>query len=159
MELNSILEELKEELISQKGFLWSKKNKDSITKCLSLVDDVQMNLPSALQEATYIITQKQKILAAAQDAANKIVAEATQKAQELTAENAITKQAQIEAEAMVGNANKRCNQLYSSTRDNIDKMLKAIEDYLTDNLHVVRNNREELAGGAIIRKPNKDKQT
>ncbi len=157
MELNSILEELKEELISQKGFLWSKKNKDSITKCLSLVDDVQMNLPSALQEATYIITQKQKILAAAQDAANKIVAEATQKAQELTAENAITKQAQIEAEAMVGNANKRCNQLYSSTRDNIDKMLKAIEDYLTDNLHVVRNNREELAGGAIIRKPNKDK--
>ena len=157
MELNSILEELKEELISQKGFLWSKKNKDSITKCLSLVDDVQMNLPSALQEATFIITQKQKILAAAQDAANKIVAEATQKAQELTAENAITKQAQIEAEAMVGNANKRCNQLYSSTRDNIDKMLKAIEDYLTDNLHVVRNNREELAGGAIIRKPNKDK--
>ena len=157
MELNSILEELKEELISQKGFLWSKKNKDSITKCLSLVDDVQMNLPSALQEATYIITQKQKILAAAQDAANKIVAEATQKAQELTAENAITKRAQIEAEAMVGNANKRCNQLYSSTRDNIDKMLKAIEDYLTDNLHVVRNNREELAGGAIIRKPNKDK--
>ena len=157
MELNSILEELKEELISQKGFLWSKKNKDSITKCLSLVDDVQMNLPSALQEATCIITQKQKILAAAQDAANKIVAEATQKAQELTAENAITKQAQIEAEAMVGNANKRCNQLYSSTRDNIDKMLKAIEDYLTDNLHVVRNNREELAGGAIIRKPNKDK--
>lgn len=157
MELNSILEELKEELISQKGFLWSKKNKDSITKCLSLVDDVQMNLPSALQEATYIITQKQKILAAAQDAANKIVAEATQKAQELTAENAITKQAQIEAEAMVGNANKRCNQLYSSTRDNIDKMLKAIEDYLTDNLHVVRNNREELAGGAIIRKPNKDR--
>ena len=157
MEHNSILEELKEELISQKGFLWSKKNKDSITKCLSLVDDVQMNLPSALQEATYIITQKQKILAAAQDAANKIVAEATQKAQELTAENTITKQAQIEAEAMVGNANKRCNQLYSSTRDNIDKMLKAIEDYLTDNLHVVRNNREELAGGAIIRKPNKDK--
>lgn len=157
MELNSILEELKEELISQKGFLWSKKNKDSITKCLSLVDDVQMNLPSALQEATYIITQKQKILAAAQDAANKIVAEATQKAQELTAENAITKQAQIEAETMVGNANKRCNQLYSSTRDNIDKMLKAIEDYLTDNLHVVRNNREELAGGAIIRKPNKDR--
>ena len=157
MELNSILEELKEELISQKGFLWSKKNKDSITKCLSLVDDVQMNLPSALQEATYIITQKQKILAAAQDAANKIVAEATQKAQELTAENAITKQAHIEAEAMVGNANKRCNQLYSSTRDNIDKMLKAIEDYLTDNLHVVRNNREELAGGAIIRKPNKDR--
>ncbi len=157
MELNNILEELKEELISQKGFLWSKKNKDSITKCLSLVDDVQMNLPSALQEATYIITQKQKILAAAQDAANKIVAEATQKAQELTAENAITKQAQIEAEAMVGNANKRCNQLYSSTRDNIDKMLKAIEDYLTDNLHVVRNNREELAGGAIIRKPNKDR--
>ncbi len=152
MELNNIIDELKEELISQKGFLWSKKNKDSITKCLNLVDELKLALPSALQEAGYIISQKQKILNTAQETANKILAEASHKAEQMVSEDKIVKQAHAECEAVVANANKKCNQLYSSTRDNIDKMLKAIEDYLTDNLHVVRNNREELAGGILINK-------
>lgn len=152
MEVNNIIDELKEELISQKGFLWSKKNKDSITKCLNLIDELKLALPSALQEAGYIISQKQKILNNAQETANKLLAEANHKAEQLVSEDRIVKQAQAECETVVANANKKCNQLYSSTRDNIDKMLKAIEDYLTDNLHVVRNNREELAGGILINK-------
>lgn len=151
MELNSIIDQLKEELVSQKGFLWSKKNKDSITKCLSLIDEIKMSLPGALQEAGYIISQKQKILSSAQETANKIIAEANMKADALVREDRIVKQAQAEVDTMVNSANKKCNQLFVSTRDNIDKMLKAIEDYLTDNLHVVRNNREELAGGIISR--------
>lgn len=156
MEINNIIDQLKDELISQKGFLWSKKNKDSITTCLNLVDELKLSLPSALQEAGYIISQKQKILTSAQETANKIIADATRKAEQLVSEDKIVKQAQTEVEAIYANANKKCNQLYSSTRDNIDKMLKAIEDYLTDNLHVVRNNREELAGGVLINKKPKN---
>lgn len=151
MEVNSIIDQLKEELISQKGFLWSKKNKDSITKCLSLIDEIKMALPGALQEAGYIINQKQKILSTAQETANQIIAEANLKAEALVSQDRIVKQAQGEVEALVASANKKCNQLYVSTRDNIDKMLKSIEDYLTDNLHVVRNNREELANGVIVK--------
>ena len=152
MELNGKIEELREELISQKGFLWSKKNKESITKCLSLIEEIKMALPSALQEAGYIISQKQKILSSAQEAANRIVSEATMKAEQLTKEENIIKQAEAEADNMIANANKRCNQLYSSTKDNIDRMLKAVEDYFASNLRVVRNNREELAGGILINK-------
>ncbi len=152
MEINNIIDQLKDELVSQKGFLWSKKNKEGITKCLNLVDELKHSLPSALQEAGYIISQKQKILSSAQETANKIISDANAKANELVSEERVVKQAQAEVENLVESANKKCNQLYSSTRDNIDKMLKAIEDYLTDNLHVVRNNREELAAGAVTNK-------
>ncbi|MBQ7579129.1 MAG: hypothetical protein IJT25_01175 [Clostridia bacterium] len=152
MDLNDKIEELKEELISQRGFLWSKKNKDSITKCLNIIEDIKLNLPSALQEAGYILSQKQKILSSAQEAGNKIVADATMKAKQLLSEEKIYKEAQAEVENMVADANKRCNQLYSSTKENIDRMLKSVEDYFADNLHVIRNNREELAGGNIINK-------
>ena len=158
MDLNDKIEELKEELISQRGFLWSKKNKDSITKCLNIIEDIKMNLPSALQEAGYILSQKQKILTNAQEAGSKIVADATMKAKQLVSQEKIVKEAQEEAQNIVASANKRCNQLYSSTKENIDKMLKAVEDYFTDNLHVIRNNREELAGGILINKKNRPNQ-
>ncbi|MBQ7453396.1 MAG: hypothetical protein IJS68_03970 [Clostridia bacterium] len=152
MALNDKIEELRDELVSQRGFLWSKKNKDSITKCLSLIDEIKMALPSALQEAGYIISQKQKILSSAQDAANKIVNDANLKAKDLIKEEKITKQAEAEAEALIADANKKCNQLYSSTKENIDRMLKSVEDYFASNLRVVKNNREELAGGTLNKK-------
>ena len=152
MDLNDKIEELKEELISQRGFLWSKKNKDSITKCLNIIEDIKMNLPAALQEAQYILSQKQKILTSAQEAGSKIVADATMKAKQLVSEEKIIKEAQEEADNMIANANKKSNQIYSLTKENIDKMLKSVEDYFAENLRVIRNNREELAGGILINK-------
>ena len=152
MDLNDKIEELKEELISQRGFLWSKKNKDSITKCLNILEDIKMNLPAALQEAGYILSQKQKILTSAQEAGSKIVADATMKAKQLVSEEKIIKEAQEEADNMIANANKKSNQIYSLTKENIDKMLKSVEDYFAENLRVIRNNREELAGGILINK-------
>ena len=152
MDLNDKIEELKEELISQRGFLWSKKNKDSITKCLNIIEEIKMALPSVLQEAGYIVSQKQKILSSAQEAGSKIVADATLKAKQLVGEEKIVKEAQAEAQNMIDNANKKCNQLYSSTKENIDRMLKSVEDYFGDNLRVIRTNREELAGGVLINK-------
>ena len=152
MDANIIINELREELINQKGFLWNKKNKDSITKCVAMLDDLRASLPAAIQEAGYIISQKQKILSSAQETASKIIADAQEKAKTLVSNESIVKSAQTEVDSAIENANKRCNQLYASTRDNIDKMLKAIEDYLIANLNVVRNNREELAGGIIISK-------
>jgi len=152
MDLNDKIEELKEELISQKGFLWSKKNKDSITKCLNIIEEIKMALPSALQEAGYIVSQKQKILSSAQEAGNKIVADATLKAKQLVSQEKIVKEAQTEVENMVASTNKKCNQMYSSTKENIDRMLKSVEDYFAENLRVIRTNREELAGGNLINK-------
>ena len=51
------------------------------------------------------------------------------------------------AQEMMDNVNKKCSQLYNVTKENIDRLLKSVEDYLLENLHVVRNNREELNGG------------
>ncbi|MBQ9790816.1 MAG: hypothetical protein IJW24_04425 [Clostridia bacterium] len=46
--------------------------------------------------------------------------------------------------------------MYAATKSNLDKMLKSVEDYLTQNLHVVRNNREELNGSLFGRKRSSD---
>ena len=45
---------------------------------------------------------------------------------------------------MIEKANKKCEQLYIVTKENIDKMLRSVEMYLDQNLAVVKRNRDEL---------------
>ena len=41
-------------------------------------------------------------------------------------------------------ANRKCDQLFAVTKENVDKLLKSVELYLDKNLDVVKRNRDEL---------------
>ena len=142
MDINQIIEELEAELVKSKNFLWNKKN----DKCMALVDELKRNLPTALKEASYLLSQRDKILFQAQESAKKTIAEAEQRAEHIVSESELVKRAEEEADEIVETANRRTSQMYAATKSNLDKMLKSVEDYLTENLHIVRNNREELNG-------------
>ena len=153
MDINQIIEELEAELAKSKNFLWGKKN----DKCMELVDELRRNLPTALKEASYLLSQRDKILFQAQESAKKTIAEAEQRAEAILSQSELVKRAEAEADEIVETANKRTTQMYAATKSNLDKMLKSVEDYLTQNLHVVRNNREELNGSLFGRKRSSDK--
>lgn len=151
MDIIQLIEELEAEFAQGKNFLWSKKSLVNLDRCAELIEELKQNLPTALQEASYILAQKDKILAQATEMAEKTIKEAEIKAEQLVGESELIKKSEDEAEEIMSNANKRCNQLYNITRENIDKMLKAVEDYLVENLNIVRGNREEL-NNAIMKK-------
>ena len=153
MDILQLIEELEEEFGKGKNFLFSKKSLVNLDRCGELIDELKNSLPPAIQEARYILSQKEKILTQARQTAEKTLREAEMKAQQLVSESQLVKQSQQQAEEIMNNANKRCGQLYNATKDNIDRMLKAVEDYLVQNLQVVRNNREQLNGGMFNRPP------
>ncbi len=152
MDILQLIEELEDEFSKGKNFLWSKKSLVNLERCAELIDELKRSLPTAIQESRYILSQKDKILSQAKEMSEKTIKEAELRAEQLVSESNLIKQSEEEAQEIVDNANKRCNQLYNVTRENIDKMLKAVEDYLLENLHVVRNNREELNGGLFKNK-------
>ena len=147
MDIIQLIEELEDEFSQGKNFLWSKKSLVNLDRCAELIDELKRNLPTALQEARYVLSQKEKILSQAQEMAEKTMKEAEMRAEQLVSESVLIKKSEEEAEEITENANKRCAHLYNVTKENIDKMLKAVEDYLIENVHIVRNNREELNGG------------
>jgi len=152
MDINQIIEELEAELAKSKNFLWGKKN----DRCMQLLDELKRNLPVALKEASYLLSQRDKILFQAQESAKKTLIEAEQRAEHIVSESELVRRAESEAEDIVETANRRTSQMYSATKSNLDKMLKSVEDYLTQNLHVVRNNREELNGTLFGKKRTSD---
>lgn len=146
MDILQLIEELEDEFGKGKNFLFSKKSLVNLERCGELIDELKTSLPTAIQEARYILSQKEKILTQAKQTAEKTIKDAELRAQQLVSEGQLVRKSEQEAEEIMQQANKRCAQLYSATRDNIDRMLKSVEDYLGQNLQIVRNNREQLNG-------------
>ena len=150
----AILDELQQEFAQGKNVFWSKKSLVNLDRCEELIIELKRNLPSCLQEAAYIVGQRDKILDRANKSAENTLKEAENRAINLVQESELITKAEAEAERILQDAQKKCDTMYKTTKNNIDKLLKAMENYFTDNLHVVRNNREELARTDLAAKPN-----
>ena len=144
MDIVQIISELEQEFVNSKNFLWSKKTLVNMDKCASLIAEIKANLPTAIQEATYVLSKKEQIMNNAQAEAKKTLAEAEYRAEQLVSTSEIFKKSEQAASDMIERANKKCEQLYSVTKENVDKMLKSVETYLDQNLIIVRRNRDEL---------------
>ena len=144
MDIVQIITELEQEFVRSKNFLWSKKTLVNMDKCASLIAEIKANLPAAIQEASYVLSKKQQILNNAQAEAKRTISEAEFRAEQLVSSSEIFKKSEQAASDMIERANKKCEQLYSVTKENVDKMLKSVETYLDQNLLIVRRNRDEL---------------
>lgn len=158
MDIYELIDELENELSEGKNVLFSKKGVVDLKKCEKLISEIKQALPFTIQESKYTLSQKNKILSSAEEQAKKIIADAKEYAENMIQQSDISKLSEERAKLLMNKADDYSDNLEKITRKNIDKMLKSIEDYLMDNLHIVRNNREELAGSLLqSKKPKSDK--
>ena len=144
MDIVQIINELEHEFANSKNFLWSKKTLVNMDRCASLIAEIKANLPPAIQEASYVLSKKEQILNNAVAEAKHTVAEAEFRAEQLVSSSEILKKSEQAAAEMIEKANKKCEQLYAVTKENVDKLLRSVELYLDQNLAVVKRNRDEL---------------
>lgn len=150
MNIYELLDELWDVIADGKnGHFGQKKGTIDISRAENLIIAIKQSLPSAVQESSYMLTQRDKILSKANEEAKKIVDDAKEYANNLVSDSEITRNAESKANELMKKADDYTSHLKELTKSNIDKLLKAIEDYLMENLHIVRNNREELAGTLI----------
>lgn len=144
MDIVQIIDELEREFVNSKNFLWSKKTLVNMERCASLIAELKAKLPAAIQEANYIISKRDQIMNNATAQAKKITAEAEFRAEQLVTSSEVFKRSEQEAAELIEQAKQKCNELYAITRENIDKMLKAVEHSLNQDLSMVKINRQEL---------------
>lgn len=144
MDIVQVIDELEREFVNSKNFLWSKKTLVNLDKCASLIAELKSKLPEAVQEANYIISKKEQILNNATAQARKIEAEAEFRAEQLVTGSEIFRRSEQEASELIENAQHKCAELYAVTRENIDKMLSAVEQSISQDLLMVKGNRKEL---------------
>lgn len=152
MNIYDILSQIEEELGESKPGLFHKKI--DAAKLSELVEDLKNNLPKAIEEASYVVSKKEKILETAKDDAQALIDDANRKAKSMIETSSITKKAEEDAKKLIDTTIKRCEQLLDTTKNNVDKILKAVEDYLAEHLSIVHDSRDELSSTLVQLKNN-----
>ena len=152
MNIYDILAKLEEEVGEAKPGLFHKKI--DANRIAELVDELKNNMPKAVEEASYILAQKDKLLESAKADAKAILDEANEKANSLVSESEVTARAEEEAKKAEELTIKRCEQMLDATKNNVDKLLKAVEDYLAEHLNIVHDSRDELNATLVQLKNN-----
>jgi F0F1-type ATP synthase membrane subunit b/b' len=113
-----------EDLLNQSRPLWFTHNvivdEDRI---LDIIDQMRVAIPDEVKKAQQLLAQKDRILAQAQEEANRTLAIAREKSEQL-----------VERDAIVQAAQARADQIFSQAHSEIDRSRQEADEYVIETL-------------------------
>jgi cell division septum initiation protein DivIVA len=111
----------------------------------SIIDDLRAQLPQELEQAKWLLKERDRILQEARKESEGIVRDAQGQIATLASESVITKEARAQAEELMARARDVAKEINLGAREYADELMKAVEDAITDVLERVRQGRRELS--------------
>jgi cell division septum initiation protein DivIVA len=111
---------------------------------LEIIDQMRISIPEEVKKAQQIIAQRDRVMAQAQEEANRTIALAKQKGDEILSRDAIVQGAQSRAEQIVSQARSEAEQTRQEADDYIVEALGNLESELTKLLNQARNGIAKL---------------
>ena len=139
MSIDEILEEM-DELLDKAGsvpFVSHKKVIDG-ERMRELINDVRLNMPHELKEATKIEFDCQRILNEAKLNAESIIRKAEERAAQIVSREAIVTEAKKKALDMLTKAQTAAKNLQQNAAASVAKMLNDTENYYSRNLQSIK---------------------
>ncbi len=143
--IESILKELEEELLSGKKSLFSGKLVADPLKVNELLAKLRDTLPDSIQNAQRIIRERDEIMKEANQRADMIVRSAKEKAEKLTNDSAIVQNAEKRAIEIVSEAESYRDKMYYSVNTSLERMLQETETTMGESIMLIHETREQLA--------------
>lgn len=144
MKITEILEQMEKVLLDSSRLPLTNKRIVEEDDMLQLIDELHDALPAALMEAERIIAERQHIMAEAQTSAQDIVDQAKSYVMKLTEEHLITRQAQEQADEIIGSARQTAAELRSDATQYAHDVFQYLEGQLEKTIEVVRQGRDGL---------------
>lgn len=108
-------------------------------KMLDIIDQMRVTIPDEVKKAQQIVSQKDRIIAQAQEEASRIVALAKEKAEQIVDREAIVKSAQTRGAQIVTQAKEDANGTRQDADNYVIESLQTLEEEVTHLLTQIRN--------------------
>lgn len=108
-------------------------------RLLDLIDQMRITIPEEIKKAQQLLAQRDRILAQAQEEANRTVALAREKSEKLVEKDPVTQASQIRAEQLIEQAKSECEQTKRDADAYVVQTLQALEGELEKSLTQVKN--------------------
>jgi cell division septum initiation protein DivIVA len=111
-----------------------------------LLDQLRVAIPEELEEARWIVKERQEMLAGAEREAEGILGDAQERQTQLVAEHQLVGQAQLAAEDIIDDARAEEREIRLGAEDYADEILSTFELNLSKFIAAIRRGRERLQG-------------
>lgn len=129
-----------EELFNESKPIWFTHNVVvDEDRMLDLIDQMRVAIPEEIKKAQQLLSQRDRILAQAQEEASRTIALAREKAEKLVDNDPITQAAQIKAEQIIAQARYESEQTRKETDSYIINSFKNVQSELEKVTHQINN--------------------
>jgi F0F1-type ATP synthase membrane subunit b/b' len=108
-------------------------------RLLDLIDQMRITIPEEIKKAQQLLAQRDRILAQAQEEANRTIALAREKSDKLVEKDPVTQASQTRANQMIEQAKSECEQTRRDADEYVVQTLQALEGELEKSLTQVKN--------------------
>lgn len=152
-EITYLLDQIEEVLEEGKiNFITNKVSVDR-DELLELIKDIRLKLPTELTQSTWILKERNKILAEAQTEAALVVQEAQETLEKMVEQHEITKYAEDRAQYILENARKDSREMHNGAIEYAEDVFKDVELKLKHSLDTIHKEVQEFEGyiGDVLR--------
>ena len=146
MKIFELLDELTEEIEHSPKAVFSNKRTVDLDIILEIIGDLKAAIPTEVQEAEKIITEKEQVLSDAKEEAASIIASAEDELQTRVSESQVVQEAEAKVDELIKTAETNAREITIGAKEYADDILRELEVYFGDYLKVIRKNRLELSG-------------
>lgn len=111
----------------------------------AILDDLRAALPQELEQAKWLLKERERILQEARKESEDIIKDAQGQIASLASESIIAKEARAQADDLMEKAKAVAKEINLGARGYADDLMKRVEDALNDLLERVREDRRELS--------------
>lgn len=171
MSIENLLDNIEDLLENSKNVPFSNKISVDGDEIKGYIEEIRLNMPDELMKARKIASERKEILDAAQNTADGIIEDAHKRAQELVAQDEITKLAEAQAADILQNARtqgasiieqarssasdlkeqaqKWSNDLRTSAGEYVENIVATADEALTTSVNEIRKARMSLRNAAV----------
>ena len=102
-----------------------------------ILDEMKLKIPDEIKRCAKVVSNKDQIIANAEERAEKIIADAKRQAEMLVQESEIMRQAYLQANEMVARATTQANQVFQEASEEAEKVSVGALEYTNNVLAVV----------------------
>jgi vacuolar-type H+-ATPase subunit H len=129
-----------EELFNESKPLWFTHNVlVDEDRMLDIIDQMRISIPEEIKKAQQVLTQKDRILAQAQEEANRTIVLAREKSDKLIEKDSTVESAKVRADQLIAQTKSECETIRSEADDYVLSTLTQIESELEKYLNQVKN--------------------
>jgi len=108
-------------------------------RLLDLIDQMRITIPEEIKKSQQLLSQRDRILAQAQEEANRTIALAREKSDKLVEKDSVTQAAQVRADQLVAQAKNECAQTKKEADEYVLQTLSNLQIELEKSLSQVKN--------------------